>query len=133
MIDVSFCSWLSSNVSGGFSVQQSKVDFDKTIPFVFFRRASTIQERLMSGVLTDNFETTIDVEVVSTDIDEMESEADSLKTLLQQISPCSLLGNTFTFAIEVMEHSDEYISRVILDSDEGLHLATFSVVIFHRA
>jgi hypothetical protein len=133
MIDSSLYAWLVENVSDGWTVQEGKLDWDRSLPWVWFRRAGTIQERMLGGALVDNFTTDIDVEFVDTDIDAVQTQADSIKTALQTITPGTIVGSTFCHGIFVNEHSDDYIPKTILDTDEGLHLATFSVRIFHRA
>lgn len=133
MIDTSLYTWFAANVSSGWSVQENKIDFDRVLPWLWFRRSGTIQERLLSGALCDNFETFIDVELVSDNIDAVQSEADSIKTKLQTISPATTVGATFCQAIFCLEHSDDYLPRTIENNDTGLHLATFQLRIFHRA
>ena len=145
MIDTSFYSWLftwinqehildvSQSAQTGWTVQEAKIDFDKALPWIWFKRSSTIQERMLSGLPIDNFTTDIDVEIVSNDIDETQEEADYIKTALQAIQPGSYLADTFTHAIFVLDHEDNYISKTILNTDEGLHVATFQAKVFHRA
>jgi len=118
---------------GTWTIQEGKIDFDRATPWIWFKRSSTIQERLLSGAVTDNFVTEIDVEIVDTDIDCVQAQADNLKTALQAIAPGSMLETTFCMAIFVNEHDDEYISKSVLNTDDGLHVASFSVRIFHRA
>src|ERR1017187_3013450 len=118
MIDTSVYTWLTANVTGGYSVQENKIDFDRVLPWVWYRRSSTIQERLLSGAMCDNFETTFDVEFVDTNIDNVQTQCDTIKTALQTITPGSVLGSTFAHAIFVQEHSDDYIPRTIENRSE---------------
>lgn len=131
MIDTSFYTWLTANAHG-YIVQENKIDFDQSLPWIWFKRASTIQERFLGGATRNLFTTEFDVEVISADIDGVQSMADTIKTALQNISPASVVGSTYCMGIFVNEHTDDYISKVILNNDTGLHRATFSVRIFHR-
>ncbi len=133
MIDSSFYTFLVANVTSGWTVQEGKLDFDKVNPWVWFRRASTVQERLLSGAACDNFTTDIDVEVVGTDIDAVQTEADTLKYALQTLATPSTVGSTFCHYVEVTDHNDDYIPRSVFNTDTGYHVASFQVRILHRA
>jgi len=131
MIDTSFFSWLDSQTT--WQIQEGKIDTEKDDPFIWFRRASTVQFHLLNGTALDVFTTYFDVEVIGADIDAVQTQADSLKTALQSISPATVVGSTFCKAITVEDHEDDYLSKVVLNTDDGLHLASFSVKIIHRA
>jgi hypothetical protein len=131
MIDSSLFTFLAT--TPGYSVQEGKIDFDRVTPWLWFRRSSTEQERLLSGALCDNFISTFDVEMVDTDIDAVQAACDTLKTDLQTIPPGTVVGNTFCQAVIVADANDDYIPRTVLDTDTGLHVCLFQIKVYHRA
>jgi hypothetical protein len=135
VIDSSFFQYLDTLLNSGsgpqWGIQEGKVDFTKSIPWVWFRRSSTIQERLLDGTPLDNFTSQFDVEIVSDDIDEMQATADYIKAELQTIVYI-VMGETKVFSVSVEDHQDDYVSRTVLDTDEGLHIAALFITFLHR-
>lgn len=82
---------------------------------------------------SNNFQSEFDVEVISDDIDEAQNQADAIKTALQSLGAGVTIGTTYCQAIFVELHNDDYISRVVLNTDDGLHVCAFSVRVFHQA
>jgi hypothetical protein len=83
----------------------------------------------LNGVQGDCAETLFDVEVLGYDIDFVQTTADALKTALNgYIGYFSL---DFARAVFVQDHSDDYLPRSMVDDDQGLHVATFQLRIFH--
>jgi hypothetical protein len=85
---------------------------------------------MLNGTTTNAFTTDVDLEIVGSDIDAVQSQADSLKTALQITA--TTVGSTFCMAIFVVGHSDDYVSKTVLDTDEGLHFVALSLRIFHK-
>jgi len=135
VIDSSLYQYLDTLLNSGsgpqWSIQEGKIDFTKTAPWVWFRRSSTIQERLLDGTPLDNFTSQFDVEIVSTDIDEVQATTDFIKAGLQSIVYL-VMGETKVFSVSVEDHQDDYVSRTVLDTDEGLHIAALFITFLHR-
>jgi hypothetical protein len=132
VIDTSLVSWLLANTSG-YQVQVSKLDWDRTPPWIWLRRSGTTQETTLSGQLFGNFTSFYDLEMVSTDIDQLETDCDNLKTALQSITPSSTVGTTYVQALFVEDHSDDYIPKSVLNTDAGFFLCALQLQIFHLA
>ena len=130
MIDTSLVTWLLANTSG-YQVQVSKLDWDRTPPYIYLRRSSTVAETWLSGQPTGNYVSEYDLEMVSTQVSQLEDDCDTLKNNLMAIPPSSTVGTTYVQAIFIDDHEDDYIPYTVLDTDTGLYLCAIRLQIFH--
>lgn len=97
-------------------------------PNVFYCRAPSHQDLLLSGSPSFS-EENYDVEVYGEDIDAVESLAQTLINLLHGYR--GNIGLTYCHAVMVSDHAQDYQSKVLMNTDAGLHVSTFSLQIIH--
>jgi hypothetical protein len=125
-IDLDLTSYLQFH--SGATVEQNKISETQPLVAVFFQRRPSNQDLFLDGS-AGLYDTNFDVEIYGTDIDAVESLADSLKTLLHGFA--GHMGFTYVYSIFVSDHEEDYTSKVELNTDAGLHVSTFALEISH--
>lgn len=125
-LDIDLTTFMSAQLSGK-PVEQNKLaeDYTTTPAVVFFRSDST-EDLLLNGdagLTTTNY----DVEIYGSDIDAVESAADTLKTALH--GKIGAMGDSTILGAFVSDHASDYVPKADLATDEGLNSSTFSLQI----
>lgn len=111
--------------------EQNKLaeDFPQMPAVVFFRRDSAQDLFLdgMAGLTTTDF----DVEIYGVDVDAVEAMADTLKGPNALHGFRGLMGQSTVLGAFVSDHASDYLAKSDLATDEGLHSATFALLVIH--
>ena len=103
-------------------------------PRIWFRRAAVDGELNLDGGATLP-QTTFDLEVLTDDIEQLDTLADAVRARLHGYPPTGTAGSWGTrqvLGVFCEDQSDDYIPFAIND-DEGTHFAALSVVVCHGA
>lgn len=126
-IDLDFTAYLKSLTPN--PVEQNKLAEDySTSPAVMFVRRSGFTDLFLNGGIGLTT-TEYDVEVYGTDVDAVDTLVETLRPPLNGFM--GAMGQTTVLGGFVEEHSDDYTSKVELNTDEGLHVQTFAVKLIH--
>jgi hypothetical protein len=122
-------SWLQFLAGPGVPVEQNKIAEDySNSPAIYIHRRPSQQEVFLDGTQSIA-ETNFDVEIYGEDIDAVEALADTLKPQLN--GQQGQMGLTMVNGMFVSDHEGNYESKIQLNTDEGLHVSTFALQIFH--
>jgi hypothetical protein len=120
-IDTDLCTKLATLT--GLPTQQNKIDEETSQPFVFFTTLQGNVGLTLRGATTVAT-TDYTVEITGEDIDVIETKASVLRTLLHGFS--GSMGGTQVKGMFVRDSADDYVPRSVLQTDEGLHVASFT-------
>lgn len=124
-IDISFYSFLQSQTV--LPVAQDVISEDVTTARVWFGRSQSNTQLLNNGQPM-LYDTVFSVEVMSTNIDQMQTEANNLRTALDGYR--GSMGMDTVLGVFVTDASDDYVPKN-LNADEGWHVQAFSARILY--
>jgi len=132
-IDIDLVTYLQETITS--PIEQNKIAEDYTTnPAIMFVRRPSTQDLLLDGS-PSIAETEYDFEIYGIDIDAVESLADSLVKpvfsggLLNGFQ--GVMGATSVLASFVSDQADDYTPKVEQNTDEGLHVVSFTLRILH--
>lgn len=115
--------------SNGAVVEQGKVSENYTTsPAIYFNRINSDVELFLGGE-AGLYDSNYDVEVYGEDIDKVEDMAQALISALHGFM--GKMGYTTVQAAFVTDHSEDYASKVAMETDEGINVSHFALQIIH--